>query len=65
MSGPYRSILGRDIGPVVASFLDGMPRRFTVADESSDVRLCGVLLELEPATGRMRGIERFERSIAP
>lgn len=64
MSGPYRSILGRDIGPVVASFLDGMPRRFTVADESCDVRLCGALLELDPSTGRMGSIERFERSIS-
>lgn len=43
MTGPYRSVLGREIEPVVGRFLDGMPRRFGVAED--DVRLSGVLVD--------------------
>jgi len=55
MSGPYDSVLGRDIAPIVRRFIDGMPRRFTVAE--ANVQLRGVLLEVEP--GR-RGCQIFE-----
>jgi len=50
MTGPYRGVLGREIEPVVGRFLDGMPRRFGVAEE--DVRLSGVLIDYDPATKR-------------
>lgn len=49
MSGPYNSVLGREVGPVLGRFLDGMPRRFGVAE--GDVRLCGAIIEVDPATG--------------
>lgn len=49
MSGPYRSILGREIEPIIGRFLDGMPRRWPVATE--DIRLCGTLVEIDPQTG--------------
>lgn len=49
MTGPYRSILGREIDPVVARYLDGMPRRFEVASE--DVRLSSVLVTIDDSTG--------------
>ena len=55
MTGPYASVLGRDVKPVVAKFLDGMPRRFEVATE--DVRLSGALVEIRPATARAEKIE--------
>ena len=55
MTGPYESVLGRDIRPVVDKFLDGMPRRFEVA--TGDPRLSGVLLEIEPAMARTARIE--------
>ena len=58
MCGPYHSVLGRDVGPVVASFLDGRKRRFPVAD--NDVRLCGCLVELDAQTGLATGFERIE-----
>jgi metallophosphoesterase (TIGR00282 family) len=45
MSGPYESVLGREIDPVLNKFLDGMPRRFGVAEH--DVRTSGALIELE------------------
>ncbi len=50
MTGPYLSVLGRVIEPVVAKFLDGMPRRFPVAE--GDVRLSGVIVEYDPAAKR-------------
>ncbi len=50
MTGPYESVLGRVVAPVVATFLDGIPRRFPVA--LGDVRLSGVLVEYDPAAKR-------------
>lgn len=47
MTGPYASVLGREVEPVVLRFLDGMPRRWPVAE--GDVRLCGFLVEVDPA----------------
>jgi len=55
MTGPYASVLGREVEPVVARFLDGMPRRFEVA--SGDVRLSGVLVEIGVSMG---GAEKIE-----
>jgi metallophosphoesterase (TIGR00282 family) len=50
MTGPYAGVLGRAVAPVVARFLDGMPRRFDVAE--GDVRLSGVVVEYDPAAKR-------------
>ncbi|QYM77932.1 TIGR00282 family metallophosphoesterase [Horticoccus luteus] len=47
MTGPYASVIGREVQPVVARFLDGMPRRFEIAE--GDVRLSGALLEIDTA----------------
>ena len=55
MSGPYDSILGRDIQPIVSRFLDGLPRKFTVAE--ANVQLCGVIFE---ANAGRRGCQSFE-----
>jgi metallophosphoesterase (TIGR00282 family) len=55
MSGPYAGVLGRETQPVVARFLDGMPRRFEVA--TGDVRLSAALVEIDPATGLADKIE--------
>ncbi|RKX35411.1 MAG: TIGR00282 family metallophosphoesterase [Verrucomicrobia bacterium] len=45
MTGPYDSVIGRDVAPVVSGFLDGLPRRFSVAKD--DVRLSAVLIEID------------------
>ena len=55
MTGPYESVLGREVRPVVDKFLDGMPRRFEVA--TGDVRLSGALITIEPAMARAERIE--------
>jgi len=55
MTGPYASVLGREVHPVVARFMDGMPRRFEVA--SADVRLSGALIEIDASMARAEKIE--------
>jgi len=50
MTGPYASVLGREIQPVLGRFLDGMPRRFEIAE--GDVRLSAALVEYDPAARR-------------
>jgi metallophosphoesterase (TIGR00282 family) len=58
MCGPYASVLGRDVDSVVASFLDGMKRRFPVAED--DIRICGCLIDIDAATGLASSFERIE-----
>jgi metallophosphoesterase (TIGR00282 family) len=55
MTGPYASVLGREVKPVVQRFLDGMPRRFEVATE--DVRLSGALVEIDASMAHAQKIE--------
>jgi metallophosphoesterase (TIGR00282 family) len=55
MTGPYASVLGREVKPVIAKFLDGMPRRFEVAE--NDVRLSGALIEISPGQAKAQKIE--------
>jgi 2',3'-cyclic-nucleotide 2'-phosphodiesterase len=55
MTGPYASVLGREVRPVIARFMDGMPRRFEVATE--DVRLSGALIEIGAS---MAGAQKIE-----
>jgi calcineurin-like phosphoesterase len=55
MSGPYASVLGREVAPVIARFMDGMPRRFEVA--AGDVRMSAALVQIDPSMARAAGIE--------
>jgi metallophosphoesterase (TIGR00282 family) len=55
MSGPYASVLGREVKPVIQRFLDGMPRRFEVAE--GDVRISAVVIEIDPAAAKATNIE--------
>ena len=57
MTGPYRSVLGRDVRKVLHRFTTGMYAHFDVATD--DVRLCGALVEADPETGRALSIERI------
>ncbi len=58
MCGPYASVLGRDVEQVVATFLDGMKRRFPVAE--ADVRISGCLIEIDATTGLSLNFQRVE-----
>jgi metallophosphoesterase (TIGR00282 family) len=57
MTGPHASILGRRIDRVLETTLTFQPTQFDVAD--GDVRLCGTIVECDPATGRATGIRRL------
>jgi metallophosphoesterase (TIGR00282 family) len=49
MCGPHDSVIGRDKREVIATFLDGMKRRFPVA--AGDVWINGCLISVEPESG--------------
>jgi metallophosphoesterase (TIGR00282 family) len=57
MTGPHESVIGMDRGAMVKRFLDGLPAKFEVA--AGDVRLNGVVIDVDDATGRARSISRF------
>ena len=50
MTGPYASVLGREVAPVLGRFIDGMPRRFEVAE--GDVRISGALVDYDTTAKR-------------
>lgn len=62
MSGPYESIIGRNIERVLKTAISFEPVHYHVATD--DVRLCGVLMEIDTETGKCVHIERFEHRIA-
>ncbi|AHF89605.1 hypothetical protein OPIT5_04500 [Opitutaceae bacterium TAV5] len=55
MTGPYASILGRTVRPVLDKFLDGMPRRFEVAE--GDVRISAALVDYDETLKRAARVE--------
>ena len=58
MCGPYDSVLGRRKDRVLSYMTTGMHQNFDVA--TGDVRMCGVLAEIDAETGRCVAIERLE-----
>ena len=58
MCGPYDSVLGRRKDRVLKFMTTNMPTPFDVA--TGDVRMCGVLAEVDPETGRALSCERIE-----
>lgn len=60
MCGPYDSVLGRKKEAVLSWMARQVPANFEVA--TNDVRLCGVLAEIDDTTGRATAIERIELS---
>jgi len=56
-TGPHESVLGREIEPVIRRFISHIPQRFEVAKKR--VLLQGVIIDVEDATGRARGIQRI------
>lgn len=58
MTGPYESIIGRRIDRVLIHMTTAMPAPFDVA--GGDVRLCGVLVDIDEKSRRAVHIERIE-----
>ncbi|MBI4357776.1 MAG: TIGR00282 family metallophosphoesterase [Candidatus Omnitrophica bacterium] len=61
MTGPYHSVLGRDIEQVLHRFRTQMPGPMDVASE--DVRLSGALIEIDVQTGRAQSIRRIHEKL--
>jgi metallophosphoesterase (TIGR00282 family) len=57
MTGPHDSIIGMQKKPSLDRFLTGLPARMSVA--VNDVKLSGVVVRIEPDTGRAVSIERI------
>ena len=61
MTGPYDSVIGREIEPVLEKFLTGMPSKFDVA--RGNVKLCGAIVEVDEKTGKALKIERVQEPL--
>jgi metallophosphoesterase (TIGR00282 family) len=57
MCGPLHSVIGSDPLPIIHRFCTNLPSRNHVA--KGDVRLCGCVVEADPATGRALRIQRI------
>jgi hypothetical protein len=57
MTGPFDSVIGVEKEMVIERFLTYRPNKFDVA--RGDVRLQGVVVDIDPETGRARAIERL------
>lgn len=57
MCGPYESVIGMRIDIAIKRFVNQTPYKYEIAKE--EVRLAGVVLEIEVETGACLSIERF------
>ena len=58
MTGPYDGVLGRRKDRVLPALTTSMPQHFEVA--TGDPRLSGVVVSIQPETGKALAIERIE-----
>lgn len=61
MTGPFNSIIGIKKDDILKRFLTQVPNRFEVARD--DVKLQGVMVDIDGKTGRSLGIERITISL--
>jgi len=61
MTGPFRSVLGRDIEAVINRFVTQMPHYFKVA--SDDIRMTGVIVEIDTESGNAVSIKRVQEKL--
>lgn len=57
MTGPFDSVIGIKKNTIIEKFLNQIPNRFDVA--KGDIRLQGVLLDIDEQSGRANAIERI------
>ena len=58
LTGPTESIIGCSTDSVLHVFLSGMRARFDVAGDDRSAVMEGVILDVDPVSGRARAIER-------
>ena len=59
MTGPYDSVIGQTKERIIERYLTGLPNKFEVA--SGKAMLCGVVIDVDEATGRARTIVRVQK----
>jgi metallophosphoesterase (TIGR00282 family) len=57
MTGPFDSVIGIKKEAIIERFLTQMPNKFDLAKD--DIRMQGVLLNIDPASGKANSIERI------
>jgi calcineurin-like phosphoesterase len=57
MTGAFDSVIGIDKAEVIKKFTTQLPAKFSPGRR--DVRLCGVLIEVDAVSGKGRSIERI------
>lgn len=57
MTGPFDSVIGIKKDTIIERFLTQIPNRFDVA--KNDVRLQGVVIDIDTQSGRANAIERI------
>ena len=63
MTGPHDSIIGMQKQPSLDRFLTGLPHRFSPASE--DIKMSGVILQIDYLSGKTEKIERFRHDFDP
>lgn len=63
MTGPHDSVIGQEKEKIIQRFLTSLPAKFDVAQ--GDIKLHGVVLEIDEASGKARKIERLEAAFPP
>ena len=58
MSGPYDSVIGQNKEKIITRFLTSMPCKFEVAQSPGTVH--GVIVKVDPQTGKSEGITRIQ-----
>jgi calcineurin-like phosphoesterase len=58
MTGAYEGIIGFTKDRIIEKFLSQTPRSFETAKK--DIRLSGVVIDIDEETGRARKIERLQ-----
>ena len=59
MTGPYDSVIGQVKERIIERYLTGLPNKFEVA--TGQAMLCGVVMDVDEATGRARSIVRVQK----
>ena len=57
MTGPHDGVIGIEKATIIARFVTGLPGRFETA--SGDPRMHGVLITVDPTTGKATAIDRL------
>jgi 2',3'-cyclic-nucleotide 2'-phosphodiesterase len=62
MTGPYDSVIGVQASDALYRIMTGLPNRFNLAE--GNIKLAGACVDVDPATGKAKSIERIQYSFS-